>query len=105
MSHIPPEEPLWPERCRSAWTLCHVVAIVKTSNTLSAEYFLTYSRDNFVSQQKIVSTPPPIVGGFPNMRNISVPIAVVKTQEEIEYIVSLEKGTILRKCHNPYFLF
>ena len=21
------------------------------------------------------------------------------------YIVSLEKGTILRKCHNPYFLF
>ncbi len=50
---------------------------------------LTYSRDSFVSQQKIVPTSPsipPIVGGLLNVRNASLPIAVVKTQEEIEYI-------------------
>ncbi len=48
---------------------------------------LTYSRDSFVSQQRIVSPPPPpIVGGLPNVGDALFPVAVMKTQEEIEYI-------------------
>ncbi len=50
---------------------------------------LTYSRDSFVSQQRIVSTSPPIppiVGGLPNVSNTSLSRAVVRTQKEIEYL-------------------
>ncbi len=33
------------------------------------------------------------------------PAKLTRLMVGLHYLVKLEKGTILRKCHNPYFLF